>query len=70
MCLQGVAVYEYLRQGRPDAALCQLVQNLKSKEQTASGHDADSVHKVWFKSKGALGQDRSKHDDWCSFLKK
>ena len=35
MYLQDVAVYEYLRQGRPDSALCQLVQNLKSKEQTA-----------------------------------
>ena len=35
MYLQDVAVYEFLRQGRPDAALCQLVQNLKSKEQTA-----------------------------------
>ena len=35
MYLQDVAVYEFLRQGRPDSALCQLVQNLKSKEQTA-----------------------------------
>ena len=32
---QDVAVYESLWRGRPDSALCQLVQNLKPKEQTA-----------------------------------
>ena len=35
MYLQDVAVHEFPRQRRPDPALCQLVQNLKSKEQTA-----------------------------------
>ena len=33
--LMDVAVYEHLRRGDSDAALCQLVQNMRAKKQTA-----------------------------------